>query len=417
MMQYCVTSHPDEVDADGNDADEDGWREYIVQRSMADGSGDGGDPLLADIHYHENGTVRSYRDDADFGIQARGDKEHLVRMSPGGTPYCSCSFTTSSGGILCTGTLRLLLQLQVSQYPMELLKPKWLLCDAFQRKQSAAKLRMLSASASDAPPARDSTHARLAALMSSFRPVAELSSQSKTATDDLQKLIAGLLSDFNRADARSAAVPTPRRINRPAAAEPTHAPRAETPAPPPPDAPRAETPAPPPPVPLPPALISPTDVASLKDALGAAYMVHPFDDNTIAGLSCGDLIAVKYAGKKQGGWYAGILVGARKGDDEDEEVKWNGKIRKANYTCSFIKDNTWPAVYLAVENYTDVATAQEHCWLRYGTTPLSSAVPAGGVGNPQLRAGRRTKRFTPMYGPTSGGPTPSNKPSHKKKKT
>jgi hypothetical protein len=154
----------------------------------------------------------------------------------------------------------------------------------------------------------------------------------------------------------------------------------------------------------------PTDVTSLKDALGVGYMVHPFDDNTIAELSCGDLVAVKYAGKRLGGWWAGVLVSAHEGDEE-EKVKWNGKIRTANYTCSFIKDNTWPAVYLAAENYTDVATAQEHCWLRYGTTPLSSAVPAGGVGNPRLRVERGTKRMTPPAGPTS-----KKKPSHKKKK-
>ncbi len=60
MMQHCIMSHPNEANADGNNDDENGWREYIVRRSMTDGSGDDDDPLLDDMSYYDDGTVRSY---------------------------------------------------------------------------------------------------------------------------------------------------------------------------------------------------------------------------------------------------------------------------------------------------------------------------------------------------------------------
>lgn len=398
MMQYSITLLPDEDEFDDND----GWSQYMVTRDGVPlGSSEDEDPLLDTMPYHEDGTVRSYRNDADFGIELGSKDDHLVNVDSRGTPYCSCSFTTSSGGILCTGMLRVLLHRQVAAYPMGLLQQKWLRCDDVQRRQVVAKLRMVPI-AFAAPLPQDSIHGRFSALMSTFRVLAEVTSQSKTATDDLQKQMADLILHHSDANAARVAAPTPRRVIGPSAqvAEaaglsdlPEGGLPQETP-----DHSRAEDGAP---------SVSPNDVKSLRDALGVAHASMPFFD---AGeLVCGEKVAVKYLSQKQGGWYAGSVVGP---DADGERVTWKGKARVANYMVTFPADKSTVAVYLGEENYTNVATAPAASWLRYGCAPLSSDVPAAGIGNPELRSkgkGRaESKRKKPSHGPTSSS-------SHKKK--
>ena len=73
---------------------------------------------------------------------------------------CSCSFTTSSGGVMCGCMLGVALRLDDLAYPMGLLKLKWLCTDDALLKVAVVKLRTLCLPSDGAPTARSSEHPR-----------------------------------------------------------------------------------------------------------------------------------------------------------------------------------------------------------------------------------------------------------------
>jgi hypothetical protein len=235
------------------------------------------------LNYRPDGSLDSYNDPADFGLTDSGKQLRRTSLT-----WCSCRFPTAFGGLPCRHMLYCHVVGQVEKYPIHLVGDKWIRRTVESDEAMHMALhrteppRVIPRAPTSNPSSCMTRNERFKMFMAEAKVAAELVCSDHNA---FSRALASLESISNlarghnlRQDEPEEGLPQPTEDALPECNSSNAA------------------------------IESPTDVASLKSALGIQFQrdTQPTRDECADNTTfLGRFVAVKFNPRRQGGWFVG----------------------------------------------------------------------------------------------------------------